>query len=489
MLKNHPGKLLLVNPANSRRRGFIIDPGTRYMPIGLGIVAALTPSHWEVELLDESFEEFTYRPADVVALTAFTANAARAYEIAALYRQRGIHTVMGGIHASMCTDEVLCYVDTVITGEAEGAWPAFLSDFESGLPKHLYTGGIVDIHQISPVRRDIYKYPYRYDLVQTSRGCPWGCEFCSVTPMGGKIYRERNVVEVLDELEQTTRPVIFFVDDNLVNFKKGADERAIRLFKGMIERGMKKVWFTQAALNFADNDEVLYWARKSGCVGVLIGIEAESPSALKDVRKNLNLNRGVGSYHATFKKIHKHGIGVLASIIFGMDSDTKEDLYARRDFILNSSIDSYQCSILTPFPGTILYDRMKVQNRIVCTNYPHDWQQYDGTRSVINTQTMIPAEIEKTVHDIWVDLFNKETMRRKMFKTLWNTKSFTTAYWAYASNHNYARVCLEGVPDSRVSGSRWRKVRHRFYLKFTDKVIWLIYQLFWTKRIKKLSPQ
>ena len=137
-------KLLLINPANKVRKGFIYDQGTRFMPLGLGIVAALTPAPWEVELLDESFEEFTFKPADLVAFTSFTSNAPRAYEIAALYRKAGIHTVMGGIHASMYTEEVVNYIDTVVTGEAEGAWPQLISDFESGKIKSLYEGGITD---------------------------------------------------------------------------------------------------------------------------------------------------------------------------------------------------------------------------------------------------------------------------------------------------------------------------------------------------------
>lgn len=461
------------------------------MPLGLGIVAALTPSNWEVELVDESFEEFTFRPADLVGFTGFTANAPRAYEIAALYREAGIHTVMGGIHASMYTEEVVKYVGTVFTGEAEGAWPALIADFEAGRIKPRYDGGFTDIRDIPQVRRDIYKYPYVYDLVQTSRGCPLGCDFCSVTQMCGKTYRERDIEDVLDELETTTRPMLFFVDDNLVNNKKGADERAIRLFKGMIERGIKKVWFSQAALNFADNEEVLYWAKKSGCNMMLIGIEAETIQALKDVSKNLNLKKGIDSYAKIFRKFHKHGIGILGFMIFGMESDTIEDLYARRDFIKKSSIDSFQCTILTPLPGTLLFNRMKAQDRIILNNYPDDWQEYDNTRAAIRMPHMTPGEIESAMHEIWLSLYNKEAMRRKMFRTLWNTKSFTTAYWAYATNHNYGRMFFEDIaqthPNQVNANLEWKNRKRSLYLKFTDMVLILIYQFNWKKMIARLT--
>ncbi len=484
-------KLLLINPVNKKRKGFIIDQSTRFMPLGLGIVAALTPAHWELEFVDESFEDFIFRPADLVALTGFTANVQRAYEIAAMYREAGIPTVMGGIHASMCPEEVMTYVDTVVTGEAEGAWPAFLADFEAGTPGRLYEGGITDIDAVPRVRRDIYKYPYIYDLVQTSRGCPNGCDFCSVTQLCGKTYRERKVEDILDELEETTRPMLFFVDDNLINNKKGAAERAISLFKGMISRGIRKVWFSQAALNFADNDEVLYWARKSGCNMILMGIEAETPQALSDVRKNLNLSRGVDSYNRIFRKIHRHGIGILGFMIFGMDSDKEADLYARRDFIERCSVDSYQCTILTPLPGTALFHRMKAQNRIILNDYPADWQQYDNTRAAITMPNMTPGEIESAMHEIWLSLYNKEAMRRKMFRTLWNTKSFMTAYWAYASNHNYGRMFFENIslshPDGVDEKFEWKHRSRSAYLKFTDRVIWLIYLVSWKRMIKRLT--
>lgn len=153
-------KLLLVNPINQHRLGFSIDPSTSYMPINLGIIAALTPGNWDIELVDESFEKCTLREADLVGFTAFTANAPRAYELAAIFRQHGIHTVMGGIHASMMTEEAVNYFDTVVSGEAEVIWPQVIADFEAGNIKPLYLGGITPVERIPHVRREIFKkYP------------------------------------------------------------------------------------------------------------------------------------------------------------------------------------------------------------------------------------------------------------------------------------------------------------------------------------------
>ena len=485
-------KLLLINPANQLRKGFVNDPSTSFTPLGLGIVAALTPPHWDVELIDESFEDFVYKPADLVALTGFTANATRAFEIAAVYRRAGIHTVMGGIHASMWTEEVAHFVDTVFTGEAEGAWQTLIRDFENDCIKERYDGGIVDIRDIKSPRREIFdKYPYVYDSIQTSRGCPIGCDFCSVTQMCGRTYRERPVEDVLDELEETRRPLLFIVDDNLVNNKKGADQRAISLFKGMTERKIKKIWMGQAAVNFADNAEVLHWAKKSGCIMVFVGIEAENPNALKDVRKNLNLKRGVKSYHDVFRRMHRHGISILAFMIFGMESDREEDLYARRDFILSSSADSYQSAIMTPLPGTVLFERLKNQDRITMNNYPDDWQQYDCHIATVNTPNLKAVQTEETMYKIWLSLYNKEAIRKKMFRTLWNTKSFTAAYWAYASNHNYGRMFLERFFDSDPNGLNkkleWKNRKKSFYLRMTDIALWMIYQTAWNRILKQIS--
>jgi hypothetical protein len=178
-------------------------------------------------------------------------------------------------------------------------------------------------------------------------------------------------------------------------------------------------------------------------------------------------------------------------MIFGMESDKKEDLLARRDFIRKSATDSYQCAIMTPLPGTVLYERMHAQNRIIKMNYPSDWQEYDCHVATINTPNLSPSDTEEIMYGIWLSLYNKEAIRRKMFRTLWNTKSFTTAYWAYASNHNYGRMFLERFftidDDGLDSRLEWKKRKRSLYLRMTDIVILLIYKLAWEKILRRIS--
>ncbi len=486
-------KLLLINPVSRSAQGLACDPSSSFMPLGLGIIAALTPEHWEIAFIDESFEEFAFRPADLVGITAFTANAPRAYEIAAVFRAQGIYTVMGGIHASMVPAEAAQYFDTVITGEAEVVWPLFLSDFNDGNPATLYEGGVVPVEKIPHPRRDIFRYPYVNDLIQTSRGCPMGCDFCSVTLMCGKKYRERDVEDVLDELEETTRPLLFIVDDHLVNNTRYARERALKLFKGMVGRGIKKLWLGQASINFADDDEVLYWAAKSGCTLILLGIEGETTQALRDVNKRLNLKRGVDSYREAFRKIHRHGIAILGAMIFGMESDGRQELLNRRDFILRSGIDAIQASIMTPLPGTGLFERMTAQNRIVLNNFPDDWQHYHFMQATMGTAKLSRDELQAIMDEVWLSMYNKENLRRMLFRTLHRTRNLKAAYWVYGANHNYGRMTLQqkihNQPGGITRNMEWNSGKRSLYLRFTDYLLTLLYAVSWNSMVEKFRGQ
>jgi radical SAM superfamily enzyme YgiQ (UPF0313 family) len=218
---------------------------------------------------------------------------------------------------------------------------------------------------------------------------------------------------------------------------------------------------------------------------ILMGIEAENPEALKEMGKKVNLKRGVPAYPELFRRMHKHGIGILATMIFGMDNDKKEDFLARRDFIVNSSIDTYQCTILTPLPGTELFERFKNEDRIRIVDYPQDWQQYDGMMATVNTLNLERRELDEIMKGLWMSLYNKVAMRRKMFRTLWNTMSFRRAYLLYATSHNYGRMFLERYFDTEPDGVgrnfEWKNRKRPLYLKITDKILWVFYLISWNK--------
>ncbi|MFA5417105.1 MAG: cobalamin-dependent protein, partial [Bacteroidales bacterium] len=194
-------KLLLINPVNAKRKGLITHSHVIYPPIGLGIIATLTPDRWEVEMIDENFETFEYKEADLVAITALTSSVTRAYHIAALYRAKGIPTVLGGIHASMVPDEAIQFVDAVVVGEVESEWEKVINDVEGGTLKRKYFGKWLPFKNAVYPARDLFHPNYQFASIQTTRGCPMKCDFCSVHTFNGSKYRERPIEETLDELE------------------------------------------------------------------------------------------------------------------------------------------------------------------------------------------------------------------------------------------------------------------------------------------------
>jgi radical SAM superfamily enzyme YgiQ (UPF0313 family) len=434
-------KLVLVNPVNPARIGLTVNKSSRFPPIGLGIVAALTPSSWEVRVLDENWEPFTYQEADLVGITAFTASANRAYEIASLYRQRGVPVVMGGIHASMCPDEASRFVDAVVIGEAEAVWPKVLADAEAGGLQQRYQGEWSDLSGAPCPRRDLFHPDYMFASVQTSRGCPMDCEFCSVTAFNGRRYRRRPVNEVLDELETIPQKMVFFVDDNIIGYGQSSREQSLALFKGMAERKLDKWWFCQASLNFGDDEEVLSWASRAGCKMVFLGLEAEEVDALQEVHKQLNAQRGIDAYAQAFRRIHRAGIAVLGAFIFGMDGDTSDKLQRRADYMVRTGgIDVMQTTFLTPLPGTRLFDRYHREGRLLYTNFPQDWDHYDMTQVVHRPGSLEPARLIRKMTKLNRQMYAWPVLLWKALFTLLQTRNMTATMFAWNSNINYRNV-------------------------------------------------
>lgn len=444
-------RLVLINPVNPRRIGLAASLSSRFPPLGLGVVAALTPYDWEIEIVDENFEPFAFREADLVGLTAFTVAATRAYEIAGWYRERDIPTVLGGIHASMLPEEALQYVDTVVVGEAESVWSQVISDFEAGAMQRVYRAEWPDLKDMPHARRDLFHPGYKYGSIQTARGCPLDCDFCSVTAFNGHRYRTRPVADVLDELETIPQKVVFFVDDNIIGYGEHGAERALALFKGIIERGIKKEWLCQASMGFADNDDVLKYAAKSGCRMVFLGVEAENAEALEEMNKKLNVKMTREDYEETFRRIHRHGIAVLGAFIYGMDSDTPETMSRRSDYIISGGVDAVQTTCLTPLPGTHLFKRLEAEGRLLYTDFPADWDHYDMLEVTQRPLLMTPEELAIAQLRSMRRPYRRRSIWRKSVKTLRATRSLTAALWALTSNVSYRKV-LTGIQVSNQDG-------------------------------------
>ena len=366
-----------------------------WKPLSLLVLARLTPREWQVTVLDENLNRPDYsalpRP-DLVGITAFTSQAPRAYEIAAYYRGLGVPVVMGGIHATMCSDEVLGRVDAVVSREAESVWPRVLADAKNGTLQRHYDGGHIPVEKFVPARQDLLPEGYAFGTIQTTRGCPLNCSFCSVTTFNGAQYRQRPVADVVHEFGTIPEKRVLVVDDNLVGTRPEHVARAKRLFSALAEAKLRKHWIAQATINFSDDDELMSLAWKAGCRGVFIGFESPTAEGLLELGKKFNLRAG-RDFRASVRRIHRHKILVMGSFIIGLDVDQAGIGRRVADTAKQYGVDSLNALFLTPFPGTRLWDQMKGENRIPLDSFPEDWRYYTLTFPVARYRRLSCAAV------------------------------------------------------------------------------------------------
>ncbi|HKA52203.1 MAG TPA: radical SAM protein, partial [Candidatus Binatia bacterium] len=393
-------RLYLINPNNpavslSKTRWNRLNRYRVWKPLSLQVLAGLTPPDWEVEIIDENLGPGQYqrRPRpDLVGITAFTSQATRAYEVASIFRALGVPVVLGGIHATMCLDEALRHADAVVTGEAESVWGQVLADVKSGTLQRVYRGGLSATVDIPPARHDLLAGRYHLGSLQTTRGCPLRCNFCSVTAFNGGTFRHRPVADVIAELRRVREKKLLFVDDNLIGTRQDHIAYAKELFRAMIREGLSRPWICQATINFADDEELLDLAARSGCVGVLIGFESPTVEGLVAVHKKFNIQKG-RDLRASVRRIQSHGILIVGSFIMGIDTDHKGIGAVIARAADQYGIDMASVLILTPLPGTELYADLERQGRITANRYPEDWQYYTLAYPVARYQHFTHAEL------------------------------------------------------------------------------------------------
>jgi radical SAM superfamily enzyme YgiQ (UPF0313 family) len=424
-------KLLLINPVGGRS-GYLLSKFSTFSPLGLAYVAAVTPSTWQAKIVDENVDKFEFEEADLIGITAFTSNINRAYEIARMYREQKIKTIMGGIHASMLPDEALQYADAVVVGEVEGIWERVINDFENNRLSRKYIGPRIDLARFKNTpRRDLLHPGYLWHSVQTCRGCPFNCYFCSVSRYLGKEYRQRRAKDVLDELKEIKGDYIAFVDDNLIGYSPESKSRAIELFRGMIERGLSKKWFIQTSINTADDEQVVELAAQAGCMFVFIGFETISKETLKGMKKGVNLKIGVENYKKVVDTFHKYGIGVFGAFIIGNDYELPTHYKELGDFLVHSGIDIVQISILTPLPGTNLMEQLQKEGRLVYQDFPQDWDKYRLSYMVHQPQGLEADTIYIGNNYIKDRIYSFPTYQFRILKSLYSLRNLTNFYVSY----------------------------------------------------------
>lgn len=428
-------KLLLINPV-SRRTGLLLSRFSTFSPLGLAYVAAATPSDWEVKIADENIDAFEFEEADLVGITAFTSNINRAYEIARMYQERKIKVVIGGIHASMLPDEALQFAHTVVVGEAEKIWRDVIADFENNRLTNMYVGPRVNLDQSTILpRRDLLDPQYFWHSVQTSRGCPFNCYFCSVSRYLGKEFRQRNVHQVLSELAELKGKFLAFVDDNLIGYNPDSKIRATELFKGMIRQGLGQKWWMQTSINAAKDEQVIELAAQAGCMFAFIGFETINRDTLKDMKKGVNIKIGVENYKKVIDVFHKYGIAVYGAFILGNDYESLVYYKKLAEFLVHSGIDIVQLTLLTPLPGTQLMESLQKEDRIIYHDYPQDWDKYRFSYIVHRPHGVQPEEIYIGNNHIKKRIYSFPAYPYRLMKTFLSLRNNTNFFATYKFNN------------------------------------------------------
>ncbi len=352
----------------------------------LTALAALTPPEIEVKITDENVEPIDFEEdVDLVGVTGMVMHAPRAYEIARKFRQREIPVVMGGPHASSVPLEVKEYADAVVIGEAENVWEGLIEDFKKGYLKPFYKKDNfcsmerLPFPRLDLLRKDAYM---TVNCVQTTRGCPHQCDFCHVTHFFGKTYRCRPVEEVIEEVERLDGEFVVFIDDNIAGNRRYAKELFTQL------KALKKKWASQASMTLTRDPELLKLAAESGCVSLFMGVESLSTENLKEVNKTFNR---VSQFDEAMKALHDHDIMVLAGFIFGLDHDDEGVFERTLRFCERNRIELPTFFILTPLPGTALFQRMESEGRLL----HKDWGQYNGATVVFKPRLMTEETLQR----------------------------------------------------------------------------------------------
>ncbi len=406
-------RLYLINPCNPlvsmvKARESYWNKYTIWKPLGLLALAGLTPSDWDIQIFDENKEtiDFASLPKpDLVGITAFTSQANRAYEIAQDFRARHIPVIMGGIHATMCADEAASRVDAVVLGEAESIWSTVLKDFQNGTLQKQYKGERIDLDNVPSARHDLLSEGYSIGSIQTSRGCPLACSFCSVTTFNGGRFRRRPIDKIIEEFKTIKEKYVLIVDDNLIGTRSEHISDTKSLLREMIKAKLRKQWIAQVTINMADDEELLSLAQKAGCIGVFIGFESTSAEGLAEVSKKFAM-KSDRNFRASVSRIQHHGMTVLGSFILGLDVD-KEGIGA---LVATSAkkygVDVLNVMVLTPLPGTKLWESMHSEGRILSNNFPDDWKYFTLTFPVARYKNLSWAQIKDERHRCYAAFYS-----------------------------------------------------------------------------------
>ena len=391
-----------------------------YPSITIPHIAAITPREHSVEILDENYEDVDFeKEVDLVGISCLTETALHVYELSDEFRKRGKKVVIGGYHASALPKEAKKHADSVVIGEAELSWPQVIKDISQGKEKPFYPSNKeFDMSIIPHIRRDLIKHQTLFGAVQSTRGCVNRCEFCSIISFYRHGVKHRQVEDVIEEIETMPNDFFIFHDPSLTTNPKYTR----KLFKLLIEKKIRKSWSASGNANVLAtiDEDFLKLAKKSGCIQWNIGFESVSQASLNGVRKTCNK---VEEFEKIVKRIHKYGMLIQCGIIFGFDQDTVDVFDATLEKLHELQIDIVQVNILTPFPGTPLFDRLEKEKRILT----RDWSKYNLTTVVFKPKNMTEKELFEGARKVAKEFYSLPNVIIRTAKILMTSKRIAGA--------------------------------------------------------------
>lgn len=486
-------RLLLVDPY-PRNNPYHLTASERravwFPKLSLPTIAAYTPETWDVDLVDEAVEDIDFdHPCDMVGLSIMTCYAPRAYEIAAEFRKRGKTVIMGGVHPTYCPDEALQHADAIVCGEAEDLWPQLVADYEAGMMQRMYKmTSFPSLERYKSPRVELLS-PDAYMTRQcsfTTRGCHFDCEFCSVSPFNGKTTRRRPVQEVVTELQTVQRWIRSELVERMrdeplwkafltaLRIRVGIEDGSIVAFVDDLHNSnraycrelwtalkpLKIKWGCQSTLFLGDDEEMVKLAAESGCVSVFVGMESLDEDCLDETNKSFNR---VHKFSQEIKMFHDHGIMVNPGIVFGFDNDDESVFERAVDFLTRNQVELAYFNILTPLPGTALFDRYNNAGRI----FDRDWSKYDGKHVVFQPSRMTPEQLQDGFY--WAN--HQFYSLPSIWRRLSGTSQRLVARWEM--NREFRKLVRRSCPKASLSplASVLKNLQAKLPVLDTDQLI------------------
>ena len=430
-------KILLVFPRVEHGQATVKDKKTWNAIIfgnpiiTLPHIASITPGKHDIKIANENYMNIDFdEDTDIVGISCYTMTAPRVYQIADEFRKRGKKVVLGGYHPTAMPDEAIQHADSIVLGEAEASWPKLLKDAENGNLKQFY-GPDEDfsMDDIPLMRRDLIVHNPLLGAVQSTRGCTNKCEFCAISSFCKHGVKQRPVKNVIEEIKQMPNKIFIFHDPHLTSHPKYAKE----LFKEMIRQKIHKKWLANGTTNVLGNidEEFLNLASKAGCLEWFIGFESVSQEALNSIKKTHNK---VENFKKLIKRLHDHGMIVQGGIIFGFDEDKPDIFDLTLEKMSDLGMDVVEVNILTPYPGTPLFDRLEKAGRIIS----RDWSRYNQVEVVFQPKHMTPEELFEGARKVSKEFYSPLNIIRRTVKIIKYTKS-PMGFFPAGGNLSYRR--------------------------------------------------